>query len=99
MIERVISNIESGRNTLLTGEGGTGKSYIVHKLKEKYKERMAITATTGIAAMNIGGCTIHSFSRMGTKNHPDKIKNVMSTTSSTKPNVGFEVKSNKPPVI
>jgi hypothetical protein len=45
----------------VVGEGGTGKSFVIHRLKEKYGEEMIITATTGIAAQNIGGCTIHSY--------------------------------------
>ncbi len=57
-----------GRNLFLTGPAGTGKSYAVHVLF-KFLDEMEIfygkTATTGVAALNIGGTTIHSWSGMG----------------------------------
>ena len=62
-----------GLNVYLTGSAGTGKSYTVGKYIEYLKEskikgvQIAITATTGIAATNIGGVTIHGFSCIGIK--------------------------------
>lgn len=44
---------------------GTGKSHllkeIIRKLRERSPKRVAVTASTGIAAVNIGGSTFHSF--------------------------------------
>jgi len=58
----------SGRNIFLTGPAGTGKSYTVNLLF-KYLDLNGIfygkTATTGVAALNIGGVTLHSWSGMG----------------------------------
>lgn len=45
----------------LTGKAGTGKTTFLKKLKEKSLKRMIVVAPTGIAAINAGGVTIHSF--------------------------------------
>jgi predicted ATPase len=45
----------------LTGKAGTGKTTFLKKLKEQGKKKMAIVAPTGVAAINAGGVTIHSF--------------------------------------
>jgi len=55
-------------NIFLTGAGGTGKSYCIDKVKHTFG-RYAITASTGVAAQNIGGVTIHSFA--GIKNYTE----------------------------
>jgi ATP-dependent exoDNAse (exonuclease V) alpha subunit len=51
-----------GRNVFLTGDAGTGKSYVVSKFIEwcnKNEKNVLITAPTGIAALNIDGSTLH----------------------------------------
>jgi ATP-dependent DNA helicase PIF1 len=45
--------MESGRNVFLTGRAGTGKSYTVSEFVRGTGKRVAITATTGIAAVNL----------------------------------------------
>ena len=45
----------------LTGKAGTGKTTFLRRLKEQTPKRMVILAPTGIAAINAGGVTIHSF--------------------------------------
>lgn len=59
--------IEKGCNIVLSGAAGTGKSYQVHKIIEKYgkDKNIALTSTTGIAATNINGQTLHSFLNLG----------------------------------
>ncbi len=49
------------KNVFLTGEAGTGKTTFLHTLKSTLRKRMAIVAPTGVAAINAGGVTIHSF--------------------------------------
>ncbi|MCG2418909.1 helix-turn-helix domain-containing protein [Aequorivita sp. F47161] len=49
------------RNIFLTGKAGTGKTTFLHKLKKDSLKRMAVVAPTGVAAINAGGVTIHSF--------------------------------------
>lgn len=48
-------------NIFLTGKAGTGKTTFLKKLKENSPKRMIVTAPTGVAAINAGGVTIHSF--------------------------------------
>ena len=45
----------------LTGKAGTGKTTFLEQLKDKISKRMIITAPTGVAAINAGGVTLHSF--------------------------------------
>lgn len=49
------------RNIFLTGKAGTGKTTFLHKLKNESLKRLAVVAPTGVAAINAGGVTIHSF--------------------------------------
>jgi ATP-dependent DNA helicase PIF1 len=45
----------------VTGRAGTGKSTLLRALRDMSEEDMAIVAPTGLAAVNAGGQTIHSF--------------------------------------
>jgi ATP-dependent exoDNAse (exonuclease V) alpha subunit len=50
----------------LTGVAGTGKSFLLNSLKDKEElGNVALTASTGIAALNIGGTTLHRWSGVG----------------------------------
>jgi hypothetical protein len=49
------------KNIFLTGKAGTGKTTFLHNLKNKSLKRMIVVAPTGVAAINAGGVTIHSF--------------------------------------
>lgn len=51
----------TNKNIFLTGKAGTGKTTFLHNLKKTTPKRMAIVAPTGVAAINAGGVTIHSF--------------------------------------
>lgn len=64
--------VEGGSSVFFTGPAGTGKSVlmraIIATLKRKFArdpERLSITASTGLAACNIGGQTLHSFAGIG----------------------------------
>lgn len=45
----------------ITGKAGTGKTSFVKGIQEQIKKSFLVLAPTGIAAMNVGGQTIHSF--------------------------------------
>lgn len=51
------------RNIFLTGKAGTGKTTFLRDLAATTFKRMVILAPTGVAAINAGGMTIHSFFR------------------------------------
>lgn len=52
---------QSNRNIFLTGKAGTGKTTFLKYIRENCPKQMAIVAPTGVAAINAGGVTIHSF--------------------------------------
>ena len=52
---------KTSANLFLTGKAGTGKTTFLKRLKELSPKRMVVLAPTGIAAINAGGMTIHSF--------------------------------------
>lgn len=51
----------TGANLFLTGKAGTGKTTFLKNLRKHSSKRMVVLAPTGIAAINAGGVTIHSF--------------------------------------
>lgn len=69
--------VDRGKSMFFTGSAGTGKSVlmreIIAKLRNKYRkepDRIAVTASTGLAACNIGGVTLHSFAGIGLGKEP-----------------------------
>jgi len=63
--------VMNGCNILLTGSAGTGKSYTIKYIMECLRnnnKKYAVTATTGTAAVIIGGQTLHSFLGLGLGN-------------------------------
>lgn len=57
----------SARPLFVTGRAGTGKSTALRELAALYTGRCAVLAPTGLAALNAGGQTIHSFFRFPIK--------------------------------
>jgi len=60
--------LKLGKNVFLTGAAGSGKTYVLNQYISFLKKsgiRVAVTATTGIAATHLGGMTIHSWSGIG----------------------------------
>ena len=64
--------VEGKKSVFFTGSAGTGKSVLMREiitvLRKKYvrePDRVAVTASTGLAACNIGGVTLHSFAGIG----------------------------------
>lgn len=50
----------SENNIFVTGRAGTGKSTLLSYLIDNTKKKFAVCAPTGVAALNVGGVTIHS---------------------------------------
>ena len=63
-IEQAFGLMEhSRRHVYITGKAGTGKSTLLQYFKEKTARNIAVLAPTGVAAIHVGGSTIHSFFR------------------------------------
>ncbi len=52
---------KTGKSVFLTGKAGTGKTTFLRKVVEESRKKVVVVAPTGIAAINAGGVTIHSF--------------------------------------
>ena len=68
---------QQGKSVFFTGSAGTGKSVLLREtikiLRDKFKrepDRVAVTASTGLAACNVGGVTLHSFAGIGLGKEP-----------------------------
>lgn len=63
IFDRVIAN----ENVFFTGPAGCGKSHLLNAIRQHFASQpdVFVTATTGVAATNINGCTLHSFAGIG----------------------------------
>jgi ATP-dependent exoDNAse (exonuclease V) alpha subunit len=62
--KRFLAAAHGGRNCFLTGMAGTGKSTTLRNFIGQSAKRVDVTAPTGVAALNVGGMTIHRFCGM-----------------------------------
>ncbi|MDE7459123.1 MAG: AAA family ATPase, partial [Muribaculaceae bacterium] len=51
----------TNRSVFLTGKAGTGKSTFLRFITDHSDKKLVVLAPTGIAAVNVGGQTLHSF--------------------------------------
>jgi ATP-dependent DNA helicase PIF1 len=64
--QRAWALLQSQENVFITGEAGSGKSFIIrHFMKEKDSKTFPVLASTGAAAVLVGGRTFHSFMGLG----------------------------------
>ena len=62
---KAVQAMRLGKHTLLTGQAGSGKTVTLKAaLQFMDAKKTAVTASTGVAAVNVGGTTLHSFMRM-----------------------------------
>ena len=61
-MRRAIDAVSLGKSLFITGRAGTGKSTLLTYLQEKVVQgSFVVVAPTGVAAINVGGSTIHKF--------------------------------------
>lgn len=79
---KIIELVKSKKNLFITGDPGTGKSFVLKYIVENVLPKDGTTfvvAPTGIAALNSGGTTIHSFAGIGLgKGPPELVRKKMS---------------------
>ena len=66
--KQALEILKTGANVFLTGEPGSGKTFVLNEYIEWLEDHdisVAVTASTGIAATHIGGMTIHTWSGIG----------------------------------
>jgi ATP-dependent DNA helicase PIF1 len=64
--EKALAYLDSSQNLFLTGAAGTGKSFLIsHFLRNRDKKKYPVLASTGAAAILVGGRTFHSFFGLG----------------------------------
>ena len=64
-LQKALQIIQFTNNSLfLTGKAGTGKSTLLRYIAATTKKKHVILAPTGIAAINAGGSTLHSFFKL-----------------------------------
>lgn len=79
---RAVDLLSEGRNVFLTGGAGTGKTYTVKEWMQTSDKNIALTATTGIAALHLGGQTIHRLANIGIKARPEMAEGIIDDWSS-----------------
>ncbi len=62
--QRALDVVLSGRSTVVAGPAGSGKSFFIRTLKARRPDAV-VTAMTGLAAVNVGGVTLHKFAGIG----------------------------------
>lgn len=55
-----LERMEAGANLFITGRAGTGKSTLLQIFRRSTNKNVVVLAPTGVAALNVGGQTIHS---------------------------------------
>src|SRR5205823_14783524 len=65
-LQAAFDAVATGRQIIfVTGGAGTGKSTFIRELRARFPEKQCIVlAPTGVAALNAGGQTIHSFCKL-----------------------------------
>ncbi|MDR2828993.1 MAG: AAA family ATPase, partial [Mycoplasmataceae bacterium] len=70
--DKIIAGCKKGQSFFITGPAGVGKTHLIKEIYEDLKAKgvgVALTSTTGINALNLGGITVHKF--FGLQNRSD----------------------------
>ena len=85
--QQALDAIAQGRNVFITGKAGSGKSWLIDEISKQFKN-VAITASTGRAACDINGETIHKWSTLGAdtnwKTKADRLVHTKESEAKTK---------------
>ncbi|KAL7542647.1 hypothetical protein ACHAXR_011953 [Thalassiosira sp. AJA248-18] len=84
---KAIELAKDGKNLFLTGEAGCGKSWATKRIVKCFNgndKTIFVTAPTGIAAINIGGMTIHHWGRFQLGQYYEDFDSMMSTHTMKK---------------
>jgi ATP-dependent DNA helicase PIF1 len=68
--DQAIQILKNGASVFLTGEPGSGKSYVASRFVSYLRREgvpVAVTASTGVAAAQLGGTTVHAWSGIGAR--------------------------------
>ena len=74
----------TNRNVFISGPGGVGKSFVLRKITEEFGLRgvvFKVTASTGVAALNVNGITIHSLLGTALSGCPQDVIPLIGTTA------------------
>jgi len=85
----------TNKNIFLTGKAGTGKTTFLHHLKKVSPKRMVVVAPTGVASINAGGVTIHSFFQLPYGPYIPDYKHSSETVSNSEKAETFQKKFNR----
>lgn len=72
----------TNQNVFISGPGGVGKSFVLRAITEEFKlrnRRYRVTASTGVAALNVGGITIHSLLGTGITGSVSQVHSLLGT--------------------
>lgn len=70
----IIDLLKQGRNVFLTGGAGVGKSYTIDKIIKSEAFKTVVLASTALAAINIGGDTVHRFFKLRLAKNINELK-------------------------
>jgi len=85
----VLDDLVNGRNMLITGAAGTGKSFLLNHMQKVLAEMgksFGVCGSTGVSAVNIGGVTLHSWAGLGLGDGP--VSNIVQNIRNNKPAYG-----------
>lgn len=72
--KHIIDLLKQGRNVFLTGGAGVGKSYTIDKIIKSNAFKTIVLASTALAAVNIGGDTVHRFFKLRLARNINELK-------------------------